>query len=54
MADVGLVFRWANGDELTASCEVDDSYPDSVAEARATAVRAFREAHATLVSGGDT
>lgn len=44
MATVTLRYVFADGDNIGVSIEVDDSYPDALDEARATAVRAFREA----------
>ena len=44
MATVALRYTFADGDRISVSVTVEDSYPDAVDEARATATRAFREA----------
>ena len=44
MATVTLRYVFADGDRITVSVAVEDSYPDAIDEARATASRAFREA----------
>ena len=44
MAAVTITYRWADDDALSVTVEVDESYPDAIDEARAGAVRAYREA----------
>ena len=44
MATVTIKYGFADGDSILAQVEVPESYPDAIDEARAQAVRAFREA----------
>lgn len=44
MAAVTITYQFDDDEALTITVEVDDSYPDAIAEARINAVRAYREA----------
>lgn len=46
MAYVRLKYTSAQGDQLAVTMDIESSYPDAVAEARAQAVTALREAAA--------
>jgi hypothetical protein len=47
MASIRVSYRFADGDEIETEAYVDSSaYPDAAADARAEAMRAFREAFA--------
>jgi hypothetical protein len=41
MADQMIQYVWADGESLTATVELDDSFPDAVAEAEASVKRLF-------------
>lgn len=43
-ARITIVRQWPDGDALKVTVSIDANYPDAVAEARATAKRAFAEA----------
>jgi hypothetical protein len=44
MAYIRVTYTFADGDEVECECHVDESFPDAVAQARAEAMRGFREA----------
>lgn len=44
MAKVTVQRQWPDGDLLTIAIQVADSFPDTVNEARAAAIRAYAEA----------
>ena len=46
MASVTTSYRFADGDSIHVTAEVESTFPDALDECRATAVRAFREAMA--------
>lgn len=41
MSEAMLSYQWATGEHLVASCELDDSFPQTVAEAEASCKRMF-------------
>jgi hypothetical protein len=43
MATVTAEYRYADGDVVTVMVDVEDSYPDSLDQAKATAVAGVRE-----------
>ena len=51
MATVKLTHRWADGDVTETTVSVATSYPDAVAEARACATAAFRDAIDHILTG---
>lgn len=51
MTETRIVYRWEGGDEFEVTIAVETSFPDSVAEAKAQAVAAFREGMALLAPG---
>lgn len=54
MATVMIQRAWPDGETLTISVDVDESFPDVVAEAKRSAVAAYREALGiTLAPEGD-
>ena len=44
MAAVTITHAYADDETVSITVEVDESYPDALAEARATAVRAYHQA----------
>jgi hypothetical protein len=50
MATVQVVYRWPDGAQLVASVQTKHSYPDALDQARAEAVRTFKEAWAEVVA----
>lgn len=54
MAKVVVQRCWPDGDVLTISISLDNSFPDVVAEAKANAIGAYREALEISVLADDT
>ena len=50
MGKVRITRQWPDGEVLVVSVVADASYPDALAEARATAMQALREATETVVT----
>jgi hypothetical protein len=42
-AKVTASYKWQDGDVVTVCVEVEVSYPDAIAEARATCIAALRD-----------
>lgn len=49
MARVTIVRQWSTGDAIKVTVAVDESYPDALDQARATAHREMTEACAYVV-----
>ncbi len=49
MAHVSVCRRWPDGDVLQIIVKAEASYSDAIAEARANAIKAFREAHDVMI-----
>lgn len=43
MAEVEIIRRWPDGETLAVTVQADSTYPDHLDQARATAVRTYRE-----------
>lgn len=54
MASIIIQRSWPDGDELTVSVDVDDSFPDVVAEARKNAVDLYRDALGLTLTGNES
>lgn len=54
MAKVMVQRVWPDGEVLTISIQVDDSFPDVVAEAKANAVNAYADALEITLAPVDT
>lgn len=53
MATVMIQRVWPDGDALLISIKAATSYPDALAEAKATAIAAFTEAHGVMLAEVD-
>jgi hypothetical protein len=53
MAKVTVQRQWPDGDLLTIAIHVADSFPDTVNEARAAAIRAYAEALDVSLTAND-
>ena len=54
MAKIVIQREWPDGDELSILIEVADSFPDVVAEAKRTALDAYREALGITLAGNES
>jgi hypothetical protein len=54
MAKVTVQRQWPDGDLLTIAIHVADSFPDTVNEARAAAIRAYAEALDVSLAADET
>jgi len=48
MGYVQVIYRWAAGETLVATVKAKSTYPDALDQARAEAIRAFKEAWAAI------
>ena len=53
MATVTVQRSWPDGDVLTVEIEIENDYPDALAEAKRTALNAYEEALLATVALGD-
>lgn len=43
MAKASVIYRWADGDSVCLEVEADTSYPDALAEVKATVLAMYRD-----------
>jgi hypothetical protein len=53
MAKVVIQREWPDGDELSIMIEVSESFPDSIAEAKAAALDAYAKALGVTLTGNE-
>jgi hypothetical protein len=54
VAKVVIQREWPDGDELSVLVEVDASFPDSIAEAKAAALDAYAKALGVTLAGNES